>query len=577
MTLLGTLGSASTGAAKTIASVARKAYNGTKQTAKNTGRIMMSTPKSILGGLKDIMDPEDLLTAAVGDNRLGQNIVKRIFEDKRPNTEETDVAKQSQEPDVPLLTGEVLDKLTQIDDDIVDLKNSLIGHGKSIEKMIYDTTATQTIILTKGDGYNIISDVVKTIFNPIGLPGPQQERIVPTIPQLLEHKPSISTTAISHNNVAEILAREDDREDDQVAKQQADDIHAIREHIEKQSKQNPSTETKEKTIIEKMTDKLLGNDIDIDIDRKDKSSRGRRGRRSRTKPSTPAKSMMSRAGSTIRALPATISSGMSNIGTTAMNGARTVGTAAKPVLSGAMSAGKGAMSALGGLGAGTLAAGTAALLFGGTGLYSAYKAAKGEDASNWISNLVDKGVQYVSGDENATLGTKLYDIINGDENTTNITNPSIVKTPQQPTIEPDENTTNITNPSIVKTPQQPTIEPAKDKVISELVSKQEQNNSSNTFSTSTVTISTSASSDKSTFIKEPEPLPDAKRLEANKIETEKASQNQAPVIINNQQAAPQKQQMTPGHGGGQSVAPMITRPTDSSLNRVTDKMIGGSL
>ena len=72
-------------------------------------------------------------------------------------------------------------------------------------------------------------------------------------------------------------------------------------------------------------------------------------------------------------------------------------------------------------------------------------------------------------------------------------------------------------------------------------------------------------------------MPDAKRLEANKIETEKASQNQAPVIINNQQAAPQKQQMTPGHGGGQSVAPMITRPTDSSLNRVTDKMIGGSL
>lgn len=568
MTLLGTLGSASTGAAKTIASVARNTYDGMKQSAKNTGRIMMSTPKSILGGLADIMNPEELLTAAVGDSRLGQNIVKRIFEDNRPNTEETDVAKQSQEPDVPLLTGEVLDKLTQIDDDIVDLKNSLIGHGKSIEKMIYDTTATQTIILTKGDGYNIISDVAKTIFNPIGLPvpqqerifnpiglpGPQQERIVPTIPQLLEHKPSISTTAISHNNVAEILAREDDREDDQVSKQQADDIHAIREHIEKQSKQNPSTETKEKTIIEKMTDKLLGNDIAIDIDRKDKSSRGRRGSLPRTKPSTPAKSMMSRAGSTIRALPATISAGMSNTGTTVVNGARTVGTAAKPVLSGAMSAGKGAMSALGGLGAGTLAAGTAALLFGGTGLYSAYKAAKGEDASNWISNLVDKGVQYVSGDENATLGTKLYDIING-----------------------DDNTTNITNPSIVKTPQQPTIEPAKDKVISELVSKQEQNNSSTTFSTSTATISTSASSDKSTFIKEPEPLPDAKRLEVNKIETEKASQNQAPVIINNQQAAPQKQQMTPGHGGGQSVAPMITRPTDSSLNRVTDKMIGGSL
>ena len=553
MTLLGTLGSASTGAAKTIASVARNTYDGMRQSAKNTGRIMMSTPKSILGGLADIMNPEELLTAAVGNNKLGQNIVKKIFEDKRPKTEETDVAKQSQEPDVPLLTGEVLDKLTQIDDDIVNLKHSLIGHGKSIEKMIYDTTATQTIILTKGDGYNIISDVVKTIFNPIGLPGPQQERIVPTLPQLLEHKPSISTTAISHNNVAEILDREDDREDDQVAKQQAEDIHAIREHIEKQPKQKSTSDTKEKSIIEKMTDKLLGNDIDIDIDRKDKGSR--RTRRGRVKPSTPAKSMMSRAGSTIRALPATISSGMSNIGTTAMNGARTVGAAAKPVLSGAMTAGRGAMSAIGGLGAGTLAAGTAALLFGGTGLYSAYKAAKGEDASNWISNLVDKGVQYVSGDENTSLGTKLYDIINGDENTTNITN----------------------SPSIVKTPQQPTIEPAKDKVISELASKQEQNKLSKTISTSTATISTSAPSDKSTFIKEPEPLPDAKRLEVNKIETEKASQNQAPVIINNQQTVPQKQQMQPGHGGGQSVAPMITRPTDSSLNRVADKMIGGSL
>lgn len=85
MTLLGTLGSASTGAAKTIASVARNTYDGMKQSAKNTGRIMMSTPKSILGGLADIMNPEELLTAAVGDNRLGQNIVKRIFEDKRPN------------------------------------------------------------------------------------------------------------------------------------------------------------------------------------------------------------------------------------------------------------------------------------------------------------------------------------------------------------------------------------------------------------------------------------------------------------------------------------------------------------
>ena len=65
------------------------------------------------------------------------------------------------------------------------------------------------------------------------------------------------------------------------------------------------------------------------------------------------------------------------------------------------------------------------------GLYTSYKAAKGEDASNWISNLVDKGVQYVSGDENTSLGTKLYDIINGDENTTNITNSLCIVTGKQ--------------------------------------------------------------------------------------------------------------------------------------------------
>jgi hypothetical protein len=57
----------------------------------------------------------------------------------------------------------------------------------------------------------------------------------------------------------------------------------------------------------------------------------------------------------------------------------------------------------------------AAALFGGTGLYSAYKFAKGEDASNWISNLVDKGTQKVTGNKNASLGTMLSDWVHKDE------------------------------------------------------------------------------------------------------------------------------------------------------------------
>ena len=477
MTILGTLGSASTGTSKKIASIARVAYDGTKQTIAATGKIIMSTPKSTLGGIKDIFNPEELLTAAVGGNRLGQNIVKKIFDNKNdygdyPNVDNNVSAVNSEDTS---LTGEIIDKLVKIDDDIIDLKNSLVGQSKSIEKTIYDTTATQTIILTKGDGYNIINDVVKTIFNPIGLPNGRQDKIVPSLPQLINHMPSISTTDISHNNVSEILDKEDDREDDQVAKQQADDIRAIRDYIETRPTTELST-TKEKSIIERVTDKLLDGGGEI-------STKRGRGRKPSYTESSPAKRMASRAGATIRALPATISNGMSATGSA-------VGNVTRPALSSIMSMGRGAMSTIGGLGAGTLAAGTSALLFGGTGLYSAYKASKGGESSNWISNLVDKGVNYVSGDTNSTLGTKLYDILNSDESITN----------------------NIPTPgSIIKTPiQTPSIEPAKDKIISELISKQETNNT-HTITASNSTMSTSAMTDKTSIIKEPEPLTDAKQ------------------------------------------------------------------
>jgi hypothetical protein len=300
--------------------------------------------------------------------------------------------------------------------------------------------------------------------------------------------------------------------------------------------------TKEKSIIERVTDKLLDGGGEM-------STKRGRGRKPSYTESSPAKRMASRAGATIRALPATISNGMSATGSA-------VGNVTRPALSSIVSMGKGTMSTIGGLGAGTLAAGTSALLFGGTGLYSAYKASKGEESSNWISNLVDKGVNYVSGDTNSTLGTKLYDILNSDESITN----------------------NITTPgSIIKTPiQTPSIEPAKDKIISELISKQETNNT-HTITASNSTMSTSAMTDKTSIIKEPEPLTDAKQLELNKIETEKEDRQQTPIIINNQQPVHQKQQMSPGHGGGQSIAPMVTRVIDSSLGRVADKLIGNSL
>ena len=51
----------------------------------------------------------------------------------------------------------------------------------------------------------------------------------------------------------------------------------------------------------------------------------------------------------------------------------------------------------------------AAALFGGTGLNAAINAYQGKDSHNWISDIGDKGLQWITGDKDATLGTKIYD------------------------------------------------------------------------------------------------------------------------------------------------------------------------
>lgn len=64
---------------------------------------------------------------------------------------------------------------------------------------------------------------------------------------------------------------------------------------------------------------------------------------------------------------------------------------------------------------GTGLAATAATVFGGTGLYSVYKGIKGEDASNWISNISDKIYQKVSGNKSGGIGTGIYNLLHDDE------------------------------------------------------------------------------------------------------------------------------------------------------------------
>ena len=64
---------------------------------------------------------------------------------------------------------------------------------------------------------------------------------------------------------------------------------------------------------------------------------------------------------------------------------------------------------------GTGLAASAAAVFGGTGLYSVYKGIKGEDASNWISNISDKIYQKVSGNKSGGIGTGIYNLLHDDE------------------------------------------------------------------------------------------------------------------------------------------------------------------
>lgn len=528
------VGNTQQGQSSLVSGIARGIFDGTRQSAARVAGGLTAAPRAVFSGIKDIVQPENLLKAAVGDNQLGQTIINKIFNDNKTTTNHTETISPEPISQPDTAPAEVLDKLTQIDGHIVDLGVDIASSGKSIERMVYQSTEAQTIVLTHGAGYNIVNDSRQT-FNPLGLP---DNRIVPALPSVVRNM----ITNIAHTNVNDILAREDNKHDDAVAEKQADDISAIRTILEKQAKEDQ--QGKSKTLAEKMTDRLLGNDDDIDID----IDNGRRRRHRRTRPGRARgrgrigrgmSSLGSRAASMVRAAPAALSSVVNGTGQLATRGLSTVANV-----------GRGAASLLGGIGAGTAAAGTAALLFGGTGLYSAYKAAKGEDASNWISNLVDSGVQSVTGDKDASLGTKLYDWLH-----------------------PAEKEAVAQQPTIVKTPQQPTIAPAKEAMVKQLVDKQHTVSNTSDIKTS----NTMATASTSTMVASPEPLPDAKRLESNKLEAESKAEQPQPVVVNVPQQAPQQQRMPQGHGGGQSIAPMLTRPTDSSLNRATDKMIRGSL
>lgn len=500
-----------------IGRIARKTWNAGKAGTKTLGKAAMKVPMSVASGVASQLKPSELVKAAASGSPIASAIVEKLLEKEtvNNNTEETERPVQEGKPRRPEGMGseEVVKKLDSIDDNIVNLKYALENKSNRIARVVKESTAAQTIILARGGQfYNKAT--------PLALPSPgstenNDNRMFPSIQRIFDIQNDFSrlketaidnnfstdassnTIASNHSALEAVLDRKDDDEDDKVAEEQAEDIRAIRKMLE-----HPKPGSA--------------------FDRAEESQK-EGGWMSRLR------NFFGKGGA---------GAGLAGRGSSILSGAgRAIG-----------GAGRGVIGALGGLGAGLTAASTAALVFGGTGLYSAYKAARGEDASNWISNLTDKGVQAVTGDKDASIGTKIYDWTHDEQG-----NNSIAKFFGINTAEDDTK--------------------AKPQAQSK-VSALRRTLAATTTAALTASGAGAFAKPISNFIAGPETNSEVTRLETNKMISEK--QQAQPIVVNAPQPAPQKQ-MSPGQGGGQSMAPLIVAPQDSTLRRASDRIIQGSL
>jgi hypothetical protein len=247
-------------------------------------------------------------------------------------------------------------------------------------------------------------------------------------------------------------------------------------------------------------------------------------------------------------------------------GALGMGARALPML-GTM--GSNAVGAIGSLGAAPIAAGTAALVFGGTGLYAAYKAARGEDASNWISNLTDKGVQSLTGDKDASLGTKIYDWLHPEEAKGLNPAPTIKQDAQRKLDDAIKQTAAI--PTL---DGKPAISPALQREMSaeptirpEAAQAPQENMKPAPVSTMTAEPAANPMT--------PTLTESAKQETATEKAVQQQQANPKPVIVPAPTTAPQKQiEGGSGHNGGKGEQPAIaTRAVDSTLRRLGESFI----
>lgn len=500
-----------------IGRIARKTWNAGKAGTKTLGKAAVKVPMSVASGVASQLKPSELVKAAASGSPIASAIVEKLFEKEtvNNNTEETERPVQEGKPRRPegIDSKEVVDKLESIDDNIVNLKYALENKSNRIARVVRDSTATQTIILARGGQfYNKAA--------PLALPSPgstenNDNRMFPSIQRIFDIQNDFSrlketaidnnfassatsnTIASNHSALEAVLDRKDDDEDDKVAEEQAEDIRAIRKMLEHPKPGSAFDRAEESQKEGGWMNRLRG--------------------------------FFGKGGA---------GAGIAGRGSSILNSAgRALG-----------GAGRGIAGAIGGLGAGLTAASTAAMVFGGTGLYAAYKAARGEDASNWVSNLTDKGVQAVTGDKDASLGTKIYDWTHDEQG-----NNSIAKFFGINTAEDDTKA-----------------KPQEQSKLSTL----RRTLAATTTAALTATGAGAFAKPISNFIAGPETNSEVTRLETNKMISEK--QQAQPIVVNAPQPAPQKQ-MAHGQGGGQSMAPLIVAPQDSTLRRASDRIIQGSL
>lgn len=495
--------------------------------------------------------------------------------------------------------------------------HKLVDIEQALTRM--DTNQSQTQTHTQHILRDSISDLVKQ----------SETTKIENNNQTDNNNKEIQSTAKETNNA--LIERIENESDDSVALEQAKDIHFIRESVDKMLKGNKSdgkhsaeTPFKERLghLVLDYLEQKDGFDIDIEKrDKKDKpkTDKPKQGRVSRMreavnnrtekfrngiknvasktstlgdKTKTFGRNMASRTGGMVKGAFHTLQNTGTTMGqaitsrlpTMASMGARTapIMASAGSALSGTATSAGGAIAGAGG---GTLAALAAALLFGGTGLYSAYKAIKGEDASNWISNIADKGVQGITGDKDATLGTALYDAIHGESNqsekeTIQSNNQNAIVTDKQETV--NNNFTETKEKVSSETNNQSTVSKSEtsdirlEKAPFAIETKVSEPIGGITDNSENISKSENSIDNRNYELAPVSQLPTITEIAKGDTEKqqaiEQAQSNPKPVVI-------QPPTQTPSaniQGGGRSnqeQPPIITKPIDSTLRAIANQFI----